>query len=134
MSLFNGKFNSKYFKAYYQGKKRIVFVENEDDVPFWKRWLRKFAPSENFVVKPSVSGTSTRGKTEVLKLLGGEGAYMLLAVDSDDRKRKIAEYQRQKGNTNSLLNANIDYEACFLLEKIRKDVQSVFPTSLMKHT
>jgi len=37
MSLFDGKFNSDYFKAYSLGRWISVFVENEDDVPFWSR-------------------------------------------------------------------------------------------------
>jgi hypothetical protein len=81
--LFKGNLNSDYFKAYYLGKKRVVFVENEDDVPFWYQVLKKGAPNEHFVIMPSVSGTSTRGKTSLTKLLGGQGAYMLLCMDSD---------------------------------------------------
>ncbi len=81
--LFKGNLNSDYFKAYYLGKKRVVFVENEDDVPFWYQVLKKGAPNEHFIIMPSVSGTSTRGKTSLTKLLGNQGAYMLLCMDSD---------------------------------------------------
>lgn len=83
MSMFHGKWNSDYHKASSLGKYVTVFVENEDDVPFWNRVLKKYAPQLKFRIFPSSKNNFERGKTHVLKLCDGLGDFMLLCVDSD---------------------------------------------------
>lgn len=84
MSLFNDKLNSDYWKASALGRYVTVFVENEGDVPFWSRVLRKYAPDHlKFKVNPSSRNNLGRGKSELLKNKDGVGDFMLLCVDSD---------------------------------------------------
>jgi len=58
----------------------IVFVENEDDIPFWRGVFDRYAPHLNFEIS-FPSHHLARGKEEVLKIQAGE--YLLLCVDSD---------------------------------------------------
>lgn len=61
-----------------------VFVENEDDVPFWSRTLRKYAPSHlKFRITFAFREELHRGKTELLTLQNGAGDFMLICIDSD---------------------------------------------------
>lgn len=84
MSLFQGKLNSDYFKAYSLGKYVTVFVENEDDVPFWSRMLKRYASSHlKFRITFAFREELHRGKTELLILQDGAGDFMLICVDSD---------------------------------------------------
>lgn len=84
MNLFRGKLNSDYFKAYSLGRYVTVFVENEDDVPFWNRVLRKYSPSFlKFRFPFAFRDHLQRGKADLLKLKDGVGDFMLLCVDSD---------------------------------------------------
>lgn len=65
-----------------KGKIIRVFVENEDDIPFWKNIFNKFKIQTK--INPAASETSlTRGKQEVLKFKDGAGEFLLLCVDSD---------------------------------------------------
>ncbi len=83
MSLFQGKLNSDYFKAYSLGKYVTAFVENEDDVPFWSRVLKQYAPNVEFRTTFAFREQLSRGKTDLLKLKDGTGAFMVICVDSD---------------------------------------------------
>ncbi len=83
MSSFYSKLNSGYYEAYSLGKYVTVFVENESDIPFWYRILKKYAPQRTFRIFPSSKGHFERGKPHVLKLSDGAGKFMLLCVDSD---------------------------------------------------
>ena len=58
----------------------MVYVENEDDIPFWRGVFEKYAPQLHFKISfPSYN--LARGKEEILKIQAGE--YLLLCVDSD---------------------------------------------------
>jgi len=76
--------NSDYFKAINNLKPKkaaktiMVYVENEDDIPFWWGVFDRYAPHLHFEINfPSFA----RGKKEVLKIQAGK--YLLLCVDSD---------------------------------------------------
>ena len=58
-----------------------VYVENEDDVPFWKDIFDK----QNLKTKiyPASKTSLDRGKVEVLKLKDKTGEFLILCVDSD---------------------------------------------------
>lgn len=58
-----------------------VYVENEDDVPFWKDIFNRFHLKTN--VAPASTDKLRRGKTEVLKLKDQAGEALWLCVDSD---------------------------------------------------
>ena len=84
MSLFHGKLNSDYFKAYSLGRSVTVFVENESDVPFWSRVLRKYAPPRiTFRFPFACRKPMQRGKPGLLVLKEGLDDFLLLCVDSD---------------------------------------------------
>ncbi len=77
---------SDYFKAINNlkpekaAKTIMVYVENEDDIPFWRSVFDRYAPHLHFKISfPSYH--LARGKEEVLKIQAGE--YLLLCVDSD---------------------------------------------------
>lgn len=111
MSLFNGKLNSDYFKAYSLGKYVTVFVENEDDVPFWSRVLRKYAPSHlKFRITFAFRKRLTRGKTDLLNLKDGAGNFILLCVDSDyDYLLQNSTNDSQTVNTNPYIFQTYTY-------------------------
>jgi hypothetical protein len=77
---------SDYFKAINSLKPKkavktiMVYVENEDDIPFWRGVFDKYAPHLHFDID-FPSHCLVRGKEEVLKIQAGE--YLLLCVDSD---------------------------------------------------
>ena len=58
----------------------MVYVENENDIPFWRGVFEKYAPHLHFEIS-FPSHQLARGKLEVLKIQAGE--YLLLCVDSD---------------------------------------------------
>ncbi len=58
----------------------MVYVENEDDIPFWRGVFERYAPHLHFEISYP-SHELARGKEEVLKIKAGE--YLLLCVDSD---------------------------------------------------
>jgi len=61
-------------------KSIMVYVENEDDIPFWRGVFDRYAPQLHFKISfPSYN--LARGKEEILKIQAGE--YLLLCVDSD---------------------------------------------------
>ncbi|HAO21260.1 MAG: hypothetical protein BWK80_43205 [Desulfobacteraceae bacterium IS3] len=64
-----------------KGKIISVFVENEDDIPFWKNIFNKFKLQTK--INPASKTSLTRGKQEVLKFKDGAGEFLLLCVDSD---------------------------------------------------
>ncbi len=60
----------------------LVYVENEDDVPFWKHIFNKFKLKT--LITPSTHETDlTRGKENVLSFADRAGKFLLLCVDSD---------------------------------------------------
>lgn len=85
MSLFNGKLNSDYFKAYALGKYVTVFVEGDDDIPFWERIFKTGSSSSlRFEVKTASREGLAKGKTALLKhVKDGVGDFLLICVDSD---------------------------------------------------
>lgn len=61
-----------------------VYVENEDDVPFWWDMFNRYAPNFRFSINPSTRVKSLeRGKESVLKLKDQVGDYLILCIDSD---------------------------------------------------
>lgn len=58
-----------------------VYVESEDDIPFWKNILDKFDLKTK--IHPASRTSLNRGKLEVLKQKDNVGKYLLLCVDSD---------------------------------------------------
>ena len=110
MSLFQGKLNSDYYKAYSLGKYITVFVENETDVPFWSRVFKKYAPQLKFRIFPSFKNNFERGKTPLLKQGDGVGDFMLLCVDSDyDYLLQDATTISQRINTNPYIFQTYTY-------------------------
>jgi len=86
MSRLLDNIKSDYFKAINSLKPKkaaktiMVYVENEDDIPFWRGVFDRYAPHLHFEISfPSYH--LARGKEEVLKIQAGE--YLLLCVDSD---------------------------------------------------
>jgi len=86
MSRLLDNIKSDYFKAINDLKPKkaakaiMVYVESEDDIPFWWGVFKKYAPHHHFEFSfPSYS--LARGKNEVLKMQAGE--FLLLCVDSD---------------------------------------------------
>ncbi len=59
----------------------MVYVENEDDIPFWRDVLEKNAPQLNFKISFPFHNLE-RGKHKMLKQIQA-GKYLLLCVDSD---------------------------------------------------
>lgn len=59
----------------------MVYVENEDDIPFWRNILEKYAPQLNFEISFPFQNLE-RGKHKMLKQIQA-GKYLLLCVDSD---------------------------------------------------
>ncbi len=58
-----------------------IFVENEDDVPFWSHVFRQFYIPIR--IYPASKDSLARGKEIVLKNLDRAGEFLLLCVDSD---------------------------------------------------
>jgi len=58
-----------------------VFVENEDDIPFWKDIFDKF--NLRTKIHPASEISLARGKKEVLKQKNRVGKFLILCVDSD---------------------------------------------------
>lgn len=58
-----------------------VYVENEDDIPFWKDIFDKYDLQTK--IHPASRESLDRGKTEVLKQINGVGKAKILCVDSD---------------------------------------------------
>jgi hypothetical protein len=58
-----------------------VYVENEDDIPFWKDIFRKCDLQTK--IHPTSITSLNRGKTEVLKQINSVGKFKILCVDSD---------------------------------------------------
>lgn len=58
-----------------------IFVENEDDVPFWFHVFRQF--DIPIRIYPASKDSLARGKEIVLKHLDRAGEFLLLCVDSD---------------------------------------------------
>ena len=58
-----------------------VYVENEDDVPFWKYFFTK--ANIDTVISPASKGNLERGKKTVLFYENQANASLLLCVDSD---------------------------------------------------
>jgi len=58
-----------------------VYVENEEDVPFWKYFFNK--KNLKTKISPSSRGIIERGKDSVLSYLNNVGKYLILCVDSD---------------------------------------------------
>lgn len=86
MAKLTDKINSQYFESQYALNKRTgkvveVFVENEDDVPFWKHIFDQFNLQTK--VTPASKTSLERGKQAVLKHLDHAGEFLLLCVDSD---------------------------------------------------
>jgi len=86
MSRLLDNIKSDYFKAINSLKPKkaaktiMVYIENEDDIPFWRGVFDRYAPHLHFEISfPSYH--LARGKEEVLKIQAGE--YLLLCVDSD---------------------------------------------------
>lgn len=86
MSKLTDKINSDYFESQNALNRRKgtiieVFVENEDDIPFWKDIFNGFQIQTK--IFPASKTSLTRGKQEVLKMANEAGSFMLLCVDSD---------------------------------------------------
>ncbi len=86
MSKLTDKINSDYFESQNALNRRKgtiieVFVENEDDIPFWKDIFNGFQIQTK--IFPASKTSLTRGKQEVLKMADRAGNFMLLCVDSD---------------------------------------------------
>lgn len=86
MSRLTDKISSDYFESQNALNKRKgtiieVFVENEDDVPFWKDIFNRFQIQTK--INPASKTSLNRGKQEVLKMADKAGVFMLLCVDSD---------------------------------------------------
>ncbi len=86
MAKLTDNFNSQYFESRNALNKRTgkvieVFVENEDDVPFWKHIFDQF--DLHTKVNPASKTSLERGKQAVLKHLDHAGKFLLLCVDSD---------------------------------------------------
>jgi hypothetical protein len=61
----------------------IAYVENEPDVPFWRKVFKQFASDLKVNIKPGVHGSSERGKQTLLKFKERLGKELLLCLDSD---------------------------------------------------
>ncbi len=59
----------------------IVYVENEDDIPFWKDIFDK--SNMRTEIHPASQTSLARGKKEVLKQKNCVGEFLILCVDSD---------------------------------------------------
>lgn len=86
MSRLTDKISSDYFESQNALNKRKgtiieVFVENEDDIPFWKDIFNRFQIQTK--INPASKTSLNRGKQEVLKMADKAGVFMLLCVDSD---------------------------------------------------
>lgn len=86
MARLTDKLSSKYFESQNALNKRTgavvrVFVENEDDVPFWKHIFNQYDLKTQ--VNPASKTNLARGKPAVLKHIDNAGKYLLLCVDSD---------------------------------------------------
>lgn len=80
------KLNSDFVEAKNNLNKRKgvfvdVFVENEDDIPFWKHQFKRF--DINTKIFPATKNSLNRGKQEVLKSKDNTGKFLLLCLDSD---------------------------------------------------
>ena len=86
MSRLLNNITSDYFKAVNSLKSQKapqtvqIYVENEDDIPFWRDIFERYAPQ--LPIKISFpSYTLARGKNHILKCQAGK--FLLLCVDSD---------------------------------------------------
>jgi len=113
MSRLSDKINSDYFKSSNslnksRGKIITVFVENEDDIPFWKDIFNK----NNLFTKifPASRTSLNRGKTEVLKKADKVGEFLILCVDSDyDYLLQTRSEISKKINTNPYIFQTYTY-------------------------
>jgi len=81
MSRLTDRLTSERFRVRHRGRVVTVYVENEEDVPFWKHCFDKFAPTLSIRINPSTRDDSARGKDCLLLL--SEGPFLLLCIDSD---------------------------------------------------
>ena len=80
------KINSDYFEGENSLNKPDeavihVYVENEDDIPFWKDVFNKCGLRTK--IHPASQTSLARGKTEILKRKNDVGKFLILCVDSD---------------------------------------------------
>ena len=76
-----------YARARDFGKKDVItaYVENEEDVPFWKSIFQKYVPELEFRFEYNSKSDSSRGKAGLLRMLDNTatGDNLILCVDSD---------------------------------------------------
>jgi len=80
MAKLTDKLNSQYFESRNALNKRTgevveIFVENEDDVPFWKHIFDQF--NLHTKVNPASKTSLKRGKPAVLKHIDRAGKFLL---------------------------------------------------------
>jgi len=108
MSRLTDRLTSERFKVRYRGQHVMAYVENEEDLPFWKDIFSRYATTLPIKIQTSIRGDSTRGKSILLELT--EGPFLLLCMDSDyDYLLQNTTVQSQRINNSDFIFQTYTY-------------------------